>query len=55
MATDKAKNVFFEQIPVPEKIPIPDSKNFVKFDDSLKENFTKVPVINEILRHLIPP
>ena len=54
-ATDKAKNVFFESIPEHKKIPIPDSKNFVKFDDSGKEDLNKTPVMNETLRHVIPP
>jgi hypothetical protein len=38
MATDKAKTVFFETIPEHKKIKIPDTKNFVKFDDSCKED-----------------
>lgn len=54
-ATDKAKNVFFEPIPDHSKIPIPDSKNFVKFDDSGKEPLTHIPIMNETLRHIIPP
>ena len=54
-ATDKAKNVFFDPVPEHKKVPIPDSKNFVKFDDSAKEDLNKVPVMNETLRHVIPP
>ena len=38
MATDKAKTVFFETIPEHKKIKTPDAKNFVKFDDSCKED-----------------
>ena len=37
-STDKAKNVFFEKIPDFKQIPMPDSRNFVKFDDSVKED-----------------
>ena len=55
MATDKATTVFFEKIPEWSKIPIPDSKNFVKFDDSCKDDFNKVPPMNETLRHVVPP
>ena len=54
-STDKAKNVFFDAIPVHAKVPMPDSKNFVKFDDSCKEELNKTPVMNETLRHVIPP
>lgn len=54
-ATDKAQNVFFDPVPEHKKVPMPDSKNFVKFDDSAKEDLTKTPVMNETLRHVIPP
>ncbi len=55
MAEDKAKNVFFEIIVSYEKIQIPDSKNFVKFDASIKDELDKVPIMNETLRYIIPP
>ena len=55
MAEDKAKNVFFEIIVSYEKIQIPDSKNFVKFDASIKDELDKVPIMNETLRSIIPP
>lgn len=55
MATDKAKKVFFEAIPEHRSIKIPDQKNFVKFDASIQDELTKVPMMNEILRHVIPP
>jgi len=55
MASDKAKNVFFEAIPDHNKIKIPDTKNFVKFDDACKDELSKVPVMNETLRHVVPP
>ena len=55
MAEDKAKNVFFEIIVSYEKILIPDSKNFVKFDASIKDELDKVPIMNETLRYIIPP
>ena len=55
MAEDKAKNVFFEIIVSYEKIQIPDSKNFVKFDASIKDELDKVPTMNETLRYIIPP
>ena len=38
MATEKAKTVFFESVAPPEKIKMPDQKNFVKFEEKeLKE------------------
>lgn len=54
-STDKAKNVFFDKIPEHKDVPIPDSKNFVKFDDSCKEDLMNIPIMNETLRHVIPP
>jgi hypothetical protein len=36
MAEDKAKNVFFEPIMAASKVPMPDCKNFVKFDEGIK-------------------
>ena len=54
-STEKAKNVFFEKIPPHSEIPIPDTKNFVKFDESCKEPLTHIPILNETLRHVIPP
>ena len=33
MATEKAKTVFFESVATPDKIKMPDQKNFVKFED----------------------
>lgn len=50
-----AKTVFFEKIPEFKSIQIPDSKNFVKFDDSCKADLEQVPIMNETLRHIIPP
>lgn len=55
MAADKAKTVFFEKIPEFSSIKMPDQKNFVKFDDSCKEDFNKLPMMNETLRHVVPP
>ena len=55
LSADKAKNVFFEKIPPFSEIKMPDSKNFVKFDDSLKDELNQIPVMNEVLRHVIPP
>ena len=55
MAADKAKTVFFEKIPEFSAIKIPDQKNFVKFDDSCKEEFNVIPMMNETLRHVVPP
>ena len=55
LSADKAKNVFFEKIPPFSEIKMPDSKNFVKFDDSCKDDLTKVPIMVEILRHVVPP
>ena len=38
MATEKAKSVFFESVATPDKIKMPDQKNFVKFEEKeLKE------------------
>lgn len=54
LSADKAKNVFFEKIPPFNEIKMPDSKNFVKFDDSCKEDLNQVPIMNEVLRHVIP-
>ena len=54
-STDKAKNVFFEKIPDFKDVKMPDNKNFVKFDDSVKEDLEKVPAMAENLRHVIPP
>ena len=52
---DKAKNVFFEKMPEFKTISMPDSKNFVKLDDSCKGPLEEVPIMNETLRHVIPP
>lgn len=52
---DKAKKVFFEKMPDYKDVPMPDSKNFVKYDESAKELLDAVPHMNEILRHVIPP
>jgi hypothetical protein len=37
MCSDKAKNVFFEAISESKDIKLPEEKNFVKFDDSVKD------------------
>lgn len=56
MATEKAKSVFFESVAPPEKIKMPDQKNFVKFEEKeLKEELEQTPVMNETLRHVVPP
>lgn len=55
MAQDKAKTVFFESIPSYDKIVMPDSKNYVKLDSSIKEELDKIPIMNETLRYIIPP
>jgi len=34
---------------------MPDSKNFVKFEDSAAGPLNEVPIMNETLRHVIPP
>ena len=52
---EKAQKVFFEKIPDYKAVPMPDSKNFVKYDDSAKEALDAIPHMNEILRHVIPP
>lgn len=36
MCSEKAKNVFFEAIAEGKDIKLPEEKNFVKFDDSIK-------------------
>lgn len=54
-AAEKAQNVFFEKIPDFKSIKIPDRKNFVKLDNSVNDDFNKVPLMNETLRHVIPP
>lgn len=55
MAEEKANTVFFEQMPDHTKIPMPDMKNFVKYDESAKAPLEVVPAMNEILRYIIPP
>ena len=56
MALDKAKTVFFEAVPAPEKIPMPDQKNFVKFEEKeCKAELEAIPVMNETHRHIVPP
>lgn len=54
-ASQLCKDVFFEKIPEFKAIPMPDRKNFVKLDDSEKTDLEKVPIMNETLRHIIPP
>jgi hypothetical protein len=54
LSADKATKVFFEKIPPFSEIKMPDMKNFVKFDDSVKESLEKVPTVNEVLRHVVP-
>lgn len=34
---------------------MPDQRNFVKFDESGKDELVKIPLINEVLRHVVPP
>ena len=34
---------------------MPDTKNFVKFDGTANDPLTQVPMMNETLRHVIPP
>jgi hypothetical protein len=55
LATEKAKTVFFEKLPAFKDIKMPDSKNFVKFDDSCKDELNQIPIMNETLRHVVPP
>ena len=55
MAEDKVKTVFFEQMPDHTKIPMPDKKNFVKFDEATSKPLEATPAMNEILRYIIPP
>lgn len=56
MSEDKAKTVFFEKIPPHSDIKIPDQKNFVSLQDKENiEDLSKVPGMNETLRHIIPP
>ena len=55
MSEEKAKTVFFETVATRDKIKMPDSKNFVKFDSSCSEDFNKIPTMNETLRHVVPP
>jgi hypothetical protein len=47
--------VFFEKLPDFKTISMPDSKNFVKFDEGGKALLEEVPIMNETLRHVIPP
>jgi hypothetical protein len=54
LSADKAQKVFFEKIPAFKDIKIPDQKNFVKFDDGVKELLEQVPTVNEVLRHVVP-
>ena len=54
-AKDKADTVFFEQMPDHTKIPMPDKKNFVKFDEATSKPLEATPAMNEILRYIIPP
>jgi len=54
LSADKAKNVFFEKIPPFSDIKMPDSKNFVKFDASCQDELNQTPIMNEVLRHVIP-
>ena len=37
------------------KIPMPDKKNFVKFDEATSKPLEATPAMNEILRYIIPP
>ena len=53
--TDKAKTPFFETVTAFNKIQIPDSKNFVKFDGTISASLDEVPILNETLRHVVPP
>ena len=34
---------------------MPDTKNFVKFDGSCESDLTQTPMMNETLRHVVPP
>ena len=36
MCSEKANNVFFESIAEAKDIKLPEEKNFVKFDDSIR-------------------
>lgn len=54
-SADKAKTVFFEKIPDFKDIKMPDQKNFVKFDSSCQDELNKIPMMNETLRHVVPP
>lgn len=47
--------MFFEKVEDFKKIDMPDKKNFVKFDDSGKGDLEKTPILNETLRHVVPP
>lgn len=55
LSAEKAKSVFFEKIPEFSSIKMPDQKNFVKFDSSCGDDLNKIPLINETLRHVVPP
>lgn len=54
-AAQLCKDVFFEKVPEFKSIVMPDRKNFVKLDDSEKADLEKIPIMNETLRHIIPP
>jgi hypothetical protein len=34
---------------------MPDRRNYVKFDDSVKPALEIIPIMSETLRHIIPP
>lgn len=54
-SAEKAKTIFYEKIAPPSQCPIPEAKNFVKFDSSCEETLNIIPAMNEVLRYIIPP
>ena len=54
-SNELCRDVFFEKVPDFKDITMPDSKNFVKFDESAKTDLEIVPIMSETLRHIIPP
>ena len=54
-AENKAKTIFFEQIPDYTCISMPDKQNYVKFDESISKLLEATPAMSGILQCMIPP
>lgn len=55
MSSEKAKTVFYEPITPPDKVKMPDAKNFVKYDGTVQEELNATSPHNETFRYIIPP